>query len=95
MTRPGRLDLQREFAAVRGVLLTEWNPVGTDCLPDDEYDAYVWPIVRMLREGTDAETLARHLQEVELKWFANEIKVELLKPVAQALLALNIGRGTN
>jgi hypothetical protein len=92
MSRPDRVDLKQDFAAVRRVLFNEWNPVGVNGLPEDEYDSYVWPLVRLLRDGGDAATLTRHLHEVEQFYFSRDTSEEKLLPVAASLLALGIGK---
>jgi hypothetical protein len=91
MSRPDSRKLKREFAAVRRVLCNEWNPVGVSGLPEDEYDSYVWAIVRLLREGAGAATLTQHLREVEHLYFGRDTSAEKLLPVAASLLALGIG----
>jgi hypothetical protein len=90
MSGSHRAALKQDFYAVREVLRTGWNPVGVDGLPDDEYDPYVWPIVRLLKEGADETALAEHLHEVELFYFGRETAVARLLPAARALIALGI-----
>jgi hypothetical protein len=53
--------------AVRRVLLSDWDPIGVCDEPQaqDEYDDYVPDIVRLLREGAGANTLANHLLRIE------------------------------
>jgi hypothetical protein len=83
-----RIAFKREFAAVRRVLMEDWNPVGVGCLPEDEYDAYVWPILSLLRAGADREALMGRLQQIELQWFgrvANDADLALVLDKLQAL----------
>lgn len=80
--------LRRQFEAVRAVLNQDWNPIGVDGLPVDEYDAYVWPIVRLLRGGADQAALVKHLQKIEQTWFDSAVRPAQLAAVAAALLAL-------
>jgi hypothetical protein len=91
MSRPDRAELKRNFDAVRRILFEKWNPVGVSGLPEDEYDSYVWPIVRLLHEGADEAALTQHLHEVEQFYFARDTAEEKLLPAAEALLALGIG----
>ena len=90
MSQPQSTALKRDFGAVREVLLTDWNPVGCYGLPEDEYDSYVWPIVRLLKEGADETALAQHLHEVELFYFSRDTPVANLLPIARALIALGL-----
>ena len=89
-----RAARKQDFFAVREVLGTIWNPVGVSGLPDDEYDAYVWPIVRLLLEGADESGLARHLHETEHRYFGRDTSETKLKPVTKALLLLGIEKET-
>ncbi|HVK79367.1 MAG TPA: hypothetical protein VM915_02035 [Verrucomicrobiae bacterium] len=85
-----RAALKQDFFAVRDVLTEVWNPVGVGGLPADEYDSYVWPIVRLLRENPDDATLAAHLITLERDYFARNIEAPQLAPVIKALRALGI-----
>ena len=89
MKRPPRTALNSAFLRVRRVLYEIWNPVGASGLPADEYDSYVWPILRLLREGADAESLTDHLIGVEKHWFSRSSEGAQLAPVVAALLALD------
>ena len=91
----GRAALKQDFYAVREVLRTDWNPVGVHGLPEDEYDSYVWPIVRLLREGADEAALTKHLHEVELLYFNRDTSEAKLKPVAQRLRGLGVEKGAD
>lgn len=86
-----RAQLRREFEAVRLVLLEVWNPVGAHGLPRDEYDAYAWPIVRLLREGASDEALLTYLHATERAYFGRQVDVAQLAPVIAALRATGIG----
>ena len=90
MSQLPRAALKQGFYAVREVLRTDWNPVGCEGLPEDEYDSYIWPIVRLLREGADETALAEHLREVELFYFSRDTPVANLLPIARALIALGL-----
>ena len=62
-----RTDLKAAFLRVRHVLRRDWNPVGAEGLPEDEYNSYVWPIVGLLREGAGGDAIGDCLQQMELK----------------------------
>lgn len=91
----GRAALKQDFYAVRDVLRADWNPVGVYGLPEDEYDSYVWPIVRLLQQGADEAVLIKHLHEVELLYFNRDTSEAKLKPVAQLLRRLGIEKGAD
>jgi hypothetical protein len=54
-------------AAIREVLLNHWDPIGIagEAAAQDEYDAYVGGVYRVLASGCGAEELAKHLAGVE------------------------------
>jgi hypothetical protein len=52
---------------IRQLLMEEWDPLGVRGFPDarDEYDSYVPPIGRLLREGAGATDVAEYLTNIE------------------------------
>lgn len=75
------------------VLLTDWDPLGPDCRPegsDDEYDAYVGPVYRLLASGATAQQMAEHLAGVEMEAFGWEADPAVLLQVAQKLCSLDV-----
>lgn len=59
---PKKLELY-EFIAK--LLYEEWNPIGVDGLPEDEYDSYVSGIFYMAINGSDAKDIEEHLLSIE------------------------------
>lgn len=55
------------WTPVRTILRREWNPIGFDELPEDEYDNYVWPIISLIGRGASHDQIADYLD-----WAANE-----------------------
>ena len=55
------------FKAVRKILLERWDPIGIVGIggPHDEYDSYIWVIVRMASEGATPDALSAHLLGIE------------------------------
>jgi hypothetical protein len=51
---------------LRDLLLLWWDPLGMYDDPDaqDEYDSYVGPVARMLREGARAAAIAEYLDQM-------------------------------
>lgn len=92
MTPGARAVLKREFAAVRGVLMQDWNPVDVEGLPEDEYDSYVWPILGVLRAGGGREALLARLRDIELQWFGGTGCDARLAAVVDRLQALGVGK---
>ena len=59
---------------VRKVLLTEWDPIRMQELPDalrlanqDEYDDYVGPVAEMIAAGQDRLALESFLRDIETR----------------------------
>src|SRR5687767_9956744 len=54
---------------LRAVLMAAWDPIGVkdDPLARDEYDAYVRPLARKLREGASEEDVAAFLDAAEAR----------------------------
>lgn len=62
------LDRARHYhAAIRTVLLTEWDPIGVSQIPEaqDEYDSYVGGVYRLLITHVDRRGLFLHLWQIE------------------------------
>jgi hypothetical protein len=81
------------MSAIRDILVRDWDPIGVEGDPEDEYDRYIGPIYRMLSD---------HLPEHELMEFLFRTEAEImgwktgsrehLREVAQKLLKLKVNR---
>jgi hypothetical protein len=49
------------------VLINEWDPIGVGDVPQtqNKYDSYIPVIYRLISEGMDDATTARHLEQIE------------------------------
>jgi hypothetical protein len=90
MTTPARTALKRDIEGVRRVLNDDWNPLGVGGLPADEYDAYAWPVLRLLYEGADEMALVQHLVSIEEVYFKRSTSAATLAPVVSALRRLKL-----
>jgi len=54
------------FNAIHEMLMREWNPIGVGDEPraQNEYDSYIPSIYRLISEGADAATIAKHLERI-------------------------------
>src|SRR2546430_14820985 len=80
-------------AQIREVLLREWDPIGVRDEPraQDEYDAYVGGVYRLIASGATARELAEHLARVEAEQLGfQDTDPKMLIPVAEELLKLNV-----
>jgi hypothetical protein len=82
-----RRDWQADVDAIRSILLSEWDPIGCG-VPDDEYDAYIPGIYRLMQARVSVAELASHLQEIETKRMGSPGRPEVNRRVAKALLDL-------
>ena len=55
------------FSAVRLILMRDWDPIGISDVPaaQDEYDGYVAPLLRLLRDGVSSSALSDTLLRIE------------------------------
>ena len=52
--------------AIRDILLMYWDPIGIyKSGPDDEYDSYIWPIFKLIRNGVDITEMTDYLYNLE------------------------------
>jgi len=83
-------EIQRSIAEV---LLRNWDPIGVRDHPQaqDEYDAYVGGVYRLIRLEATARVLAEHLAQLEAYQLGfQDPDPEMLIPVAEKLLKLNV-----
>jgi hypothetical protein len=57
---------QRGGRGVRRLLMEHWDPIGVSNFPEaaDEYDAYIGPVGRMLRERAPRAQVETYLQQI-------------------------------
>jgi hypothetical protein len=83
-------EIQRQIAEV---LRRNWDPIGVRDEPpaQDEYDAYVGGVYRLLATGASARQIAEHLARVEAETLGfHDTNPEMLVPLAKKLLKLNV-----
>ena len=83
-------EIQR---AIGEVLLGNWDPIGIRDEPkaQDEYDAYVGGVYRLIASGATARELAEHLARLEAEELGfQDTDPKMLIPVAEKLLKLNV-----
>ncbi len=79
-------------AAIREVLVRDWDPIGVMDDPDwprDEYDSYIGELHGFLARGESAEFIARHLCFIEEKFMGyGATRVSARMSVAEKLKAI-------
>jgi hypothetical protein len=101
-------DIRRMYAedpvlsAAHRILWEDWDPIGTEGLPEDEYETYEREVIRMIVGGKTASQIATYLFISEYGMFHDEEEtrrqaahpavpydaVQRLMPVARRLLSL-------
>ena len=85
------LDRARHYhAAIRIVLLTEWDPIGVSHIPEaqDEYDSYVGEVHRLLITHVDRHGLFLRLWQIETEHMGLSGNRQRTEAVADRLLRL-------
>ena len=83
-------EIQR---AIGEVLLRNWDPLGVKDVPQaqDEYDAYVGGVYRLIASGATAKQIAEHLVRIETDRLGYpDTDSKMLIPLANKLLRLNV-----
>jgi len=78
--------------AIRQILFHEWDPIGINQDGvEDEYDAYIGRISRLLIENCSEDELIKFLFNVERDSMGlSPVSAEPLRPVALKLMALDV-----
>lgn len=82
------MDLTKtRTTAIRKILHQDWDPIGCG-VPEDEYDSYLWAVLRLLHEGAAREDIADYLRTVARESMSCTVPEERLSLVLDKLLAL-------
>ena len=79
--------------SIRQILFFDWDPIGVsrDSTCDDEYDAYIAPIYRVLVGSRSEEEIVNRLFQMARDSMTIVLERDALRPVAKKLLELEIG----
>ena len=59
-------QVKQTSKAIKEILLIHWDPIGIyKSGSDDEYDSYIWPIFKLLRNGTNITEMTDFLYNLE------------------------------
>lgn len=73
------------------VLLNDWDPLGLNGIaPNDEYDAYIGGVYRLLTQHPRPADVARYLLNVECHDMGQTNRQDNLLSVAKKLLSIDI-----
>jgi hypothetical protein len=77
---------------IRQILLHEWDPIGVSGMtgPEDEYDAYIGGVYRLLASGASEHQIIEYLYEIGTNRMGLDSNREGLKDVAEKLTNIDI-----
>jgi hypothetical protein len=80
--------------SIRKVLVQDWNPIGID-VPDDEYDANIAPVYRILAGSRSKQELLEYLSHTEEHTIGvgAAASYDHLTVTVEKLLALDVSLG--
>ena len=70
----------------------DWNPIGADGLPDDEYDAYVMPVYSLLRQQKGEAALTEYLAKVYEHIRGERLPARQFSEPARKFLQIDVSR---
>lgn len=76
------------YKKVDEILFYEWNPIGVDDLPRDEYQYYLPKIYALKKSGADNETIATALYKFETDRMGLDGNIERCRDIAKKIEAL-------
>jgi hypothetical protein len=84
-----RESTKASAAAVRTILHQDWDPIGCR-VPEDEYDSYLWPVLKLLQDGAPPAAVADYLRTAARDEMSCTVPEECLALVVDKLLALRL-----
>lgn len=80
-------DVRTSFEQVQAILHGDWDPIGCG-VPLDEYDSYVWPVLKLLMAMASAEEIAGYLRKAADESMGSPVPEQRLAGVVKKLLLL-------
>ena len=84
-----RQAYKRAIKRINNILWKDWDPIAAG-VPEDEYEPYAPPILRLLLDGADKAAISNYLFTTAANTIACPITREHADHVAQMLLDLDI-----
>jgi hypothetical protein len=78
--------------SIRAILIRDWDPIHVQDIPEaqDEYDAYIGGVYRLLSSGASEFAIATHLASIERNSMGFSTSAEALLRVARCLRQLDV-----
>ena len=80
-------DARTSFERVQAILHGDWDPIGCG-VPLDEYDSYVWPVLKLLMAHASQQENAGYLRHTANETIGCPVPEDRLARVVERLLAL-------
>ena len=77
---------------IRHVFMHDWNPIGVDGLPEDEYDSYVMPLYSLLRQQKGESALTPYLAQVYDYIRGERLPPDTFRYAAQKFLQIDVSQ---
>lgn len=81
-------QVKARAAAIRAILHRDWDPIGC-AVPEDEYDSYVWPVLKLLRNGALRAEVEAYLRRTADETIGCSVPEERLVTAVDKLMALS------
>ena len=76
------------YKAIDEILYSDWNPIGVDDLPRNEYQGYDYEIFALKNDGSNIETIAQALHKLEINHMGLTGNIEHCRQVARKIFEL-------
>jgi hypothetical protein len=77
---------------IRHTFMHDWNPIGVDDLPEDEYDSYVMPVYSLLRQQRGESALTSYLAQVYDRIRGERLPADTFRDAAQKFLQIDVSQ---
>lgn len=84
-----RTGVRTSFEQVQEILHADWDPIGCG-VPLDEYDSYVWPVLKLLMARASRSEIAAYLRVTANETIGCSVPEDRLARVAEQLLQLQL-----
>jgi hypothetical protein len=80
-------EAKTSFEKIRAILHGDWDPIGCG-VPEDEYDSYCWPVLKLLMAGASRAEVKAYLVQTADVTIGSPVPDERLEPVLDKLMAI-------
>ena len=83
--------MEKTINSIREILFQEWDPLNVDgaVKPQDEYDSYIGPVLKLLESNPTLGQISGFLREIETKQLRGASSEERISKAASSLKTLS------